>query len=104
VRTPRVVVIDVTGLEGIDLETVDALARASLELRRCGAEPRVVGAGLELAGLLRLCGLAEALGVDAVARTVGQARREPEQWVETTGIQEEGDACDLGAVRLEDLE
>lgn len=103
-RTPRVVVIDVTGLEGVDLETVDALARASLALRRCGAEPRVVGVGMELAGLLRLCGLAQALGVEAAARTIVEAGREAEQREEAGGIQEEGDAGDLRTVRLEDLE
>ena len=86
------VVIDVTGLEGVDLETVDALARAALVTRRRGAHPRVVGAGLELVGLLRLCGLAEALGVDPVAVEPG---RQPEQREEAGGVQEEGDAGDL---------
>lgn len=100
-RSRRVVVIDVTGLEGADLETVDALARAALVARRCGAEPRVVGVGLELAGLLRLCGLAEALGVHPVTVETG---RKPEQRKEPGGVQEEGDPGDLRPIRLEDLE
>jgi hypothetical protein len=101
VRTRRVVVIDVTGLEAVDLETVDALARVALVVRRCGADARVVGAGLALDGLLRLCGLAEALGIDPVAVEPG---RQPEQREEAGGVQEEGDAGDLRTIGLEDLE
>lgn len=101
VRTRRVVVIDATVLDGVDLETVDALARAALVVRRCGAVPRVAGAGLQLAGLLRLCGLAEALGVDPVAVEAG---RHAEHREEAAGIEEEGDAGDGGTIGLEDLE
>lgn len=92
----RVVVIDVTGLEGIDLRAVEAVARAALVIRRCGADTRVEGAGLELAGLLRLCGLAEALGLEL--------GRQPEHREVAGGVQEEGDPRDPIAVRLEDLE
>lgn len=89
-------VIDVTGLEGTNLETVDAIARAALLVRRCGAEARVVGVGLGLGGLLRLCGLAEALGLEA--------ERQPEHREEAGGVEEEGDPGDLRTVRLQDLE
>lgn len=101
VRTRRVVVIDATVLDGVDLDTVDALARAALVVRRCGAEPRVAGAGLALAGLLRLCGLAEALGLDAVAVEAG---RHAEHREEAPGVEEEGDAGDRRPIGLEHLE
>jgi len=92
----RVIVIDVTGLEVVDLETVDAVARAALVIRRSGADARVAGAGLQLAGLLRLCGLADALGLEP--------RREPEHREEAGGVEEEGDPADPATVGLEDLE
>ena len=94
--TRRVIVIDVTGLQVVDVETVDAVARAALVIRRSGADARVAGAGLELAGLLRLCGLADALGLEP--------GREPEHREEAGGVQEERDPADPAAIGLEDLE
>jgi anti-anti-sigma regulatory factor len=91
-----VVVIDATGLDGADLETVDAVARAALLVRCCGGAPRLTGAGPQLARLLRLCGLAELLGVEP--------ERQPEHREEAPGVEEEGDTADLPARGLEDLE
>ena len=90
------VVIDATGLEHVDLETVDALTRVALFARRCGREVRLAGAGPELAGLLELTGLAGILGPEALG--------EPEHREEARGVEEEGDAANEVPGRLHHLE
>lgn len=69
----HVVILDAAGLERADLETVDALARLGLVVRRCGSVLRIENAPEDLAELLRLAGLVRALGV--------QPRRQPERRV-----------------------
>ncbi len=82
----RVIVCDAAELSGQDLEFVDALARLQLAARRRGFRIRLQDPPPDLAQLLELCGLGEALGV--------QAGREPEHREEARGVQEEGDAGD----------
>ena len=53
-----------------DLALIDALARLQLVARRRGSRVRVLHASAEMCGLLDLCGLTDALGVEP--------RREPE--------------------------
>lgn len=89
-------ILDAAGLERADLETVDALARLGLVVRRCGSVLRIENAPDDLAELLRLAGLVRALGV--------QPRRQPEHREEAGGVQEEGDAADPAAGDLHHLE
>jgi ABC-type transporter Mla MlaB component len=66
---------DVSGLDEIDIGTVDALARIALRLRREGCELRLRGATAELRNLIALAGLAEVLTCeDAVSRDAAAAR------------------------------
>jgi hypothetical protein len=88
----RRVVLDVGGLGRADMQTVDALARLGLVVRRCGSVLLIENAAEDLADLLRLAGLDRALGLRA---SVGvDARREPEHREEARRVQEEGDAGD----------
>ena len=90
------VILDAAGLDRADLETVDALARLGLVVRRCGSVLRIENAPDDLAELLRLAGLVRALGV--------QPRRQPEHREEAPGVQEEGEPVDPVAGDLHDLE
>ncbi len=66
---------DVSGLDEVDLGTVDALARIALGLRREGRMLRLQGATAELRNLIALAGLADVLGCeDAVSRGAAAAR------------------------------
>lgn len=69
-----------------DVASVDLLARLQLRCRRRGRELRLHGVSPELAGLLRLAGLAETLGVEP--------RRQPEEREERLGVEEEGELDD----------
>ena len=73
---------DVAGLRHYDLETVGALARLALVVRRRGYELRLVGVPPRLAELIALAGLDGALlGVEM--------RRQPEEREEALGVEEE---------------
>ncbi|MEV1024426.1 STAS domain-containing protein [Streptomyces sp. NPDC050264] len=56
------VICDVSGVTSTDLTTVDALARMQLAARRAGGRIRLRDPSPKLALLLRLTGLADALG------------------------------------------
>ena len=77
---PTLVFVDDHGSERVvgrldarrpDLALVDALARLQLVARRRGSRVRVRDPTADLRGLLALCGLSDALGVEV--------RREPEE-------------------------
>ena len=68
------------------MAAVDALAQLALQARRLGLELRLVEAPGGLRELIVFAGLAEALGVEA--------RRQPEQWEEALGVEEEGQLGD----------
>ncbi|MEB3964151.1 STAS domain-containing protein [Streptomyces kunmingensis] len=72
--TGTTVICDVSGVTSTDLVTVDALARMGLAARRGGGRIRLRDPSPELALLLTLAGLAEALGCSG-----GQPVRDPEQ-------------------------
>lgn len=94
---PRhVVILDAAGLGGADLETVDALARLGLVVRRCGSMLRIENAPDDLAELLRLAGLVRALGV--------QPTRQPEERSKAVGVHEERQPVDPVAGDLPDPE
>lgn len=71
-----------------DLRTVEAVARLQLAARRAGGCIRLVDVLPELAALLALAGLPACSGLRV------QMIRHPEEWEETGGVQEEGDAAD----------
>jgi hypothetical protein len=71
----------------IGLETVDALARLQLALRRAGGELRVVGPPEELRELIAFVGLEDVLVVEP--------QREAEQREEGLGVEEEAELGDL---------
>lgn len=77
---PTLVIVDDDGTERVagrldacppDLSLIDALARLQLVARRRGSRVCVRHASAEMYGLLRLCGLTDALCVEP--------RREPEE-------------------------
>ena len=86
------VVLDLSGMGRADLETVDALARLGLVVRRCGSVLLIENAPGDLADLLRLSGLDRELGLRPAVDV--DARRQPEHREEAGGVQEEGDAGD----------
>lgn len=61
----RVLCVDAAELDA-DAVVLDALARLALAARGSGRRLVVQGASSELAGLIELAGLTEALGVEAV--------------------------------------
>jgi anti-anti-sigma regulatory factor len=69
-----------------DLGTVDALARLQLAARRLGFEVRLCGASREVVELVELAGLGEVLRVEA--------RWQPEEREESSGIEEERELGD----------
>ncbi len=68
------------------LAVVETLARLQLSLRRRGGELRLLDAPSELAELVRLAGLADALGLEP--------RRQPEEREEGLRVEEEGELGD----------
>ena len=68
------------------LAVVETLARLQLALRRRGGELRLLDAPPELAELVRLAGLADALGLEP--------RRQPEEREEGLRVEEEGELGD----------
>lgn len=86
---------DVRGLRGADLETVDALARLQLAVKRLGGSLRLRGTTKELDELLSLVGLRDVLGVEPVG--------EAEQREEPLGVEEEADPRDLAPRDRQDL-
>jgi hypothetical protein len=68
------------------LETVDALARLQLAARRAGRALRLRRPSPELCDLVRLAGLAGALGVEAGGQ--------PEEREERLGVEEEAELDD----------
>ena len=77
---PTLVFVDDDGTERVvgrldacppDLSLIDALARLQLVARRRGSRVRVLHASAEMCGLVELCGLSDALGVEP--------RRQPEE-------------------------
>jgi hypothetical protein len=68
------------------LATIDALARLQLAARRAGCALRLRRPSPELCDLVRLAGLAGALGVEACG--------EPEEREERVGVQEEPELDD----------
>ena len=70
----------------MSLSTVDLLARLRLEALRRGVDLRVRSLSAELAELIRLAGLAEALGLEPGG--------EPEQREERGGVEEERELDD----------
>lgn len=89
------VVCDVRGLDRPDLQTIDVLARLQLAVKTLGGSLRLRGATGELEELLKLVGLRETLGVEAVG--------EPEQREEPLGVEEEADPGDLASRDRQDL-
>ncbi|MFI0237130.1 STAS domain-containing protein [Streptomyces sp. NPDC016845] len=79
-REPTVV-CDVSGVTSTDLVTVDALARMQLAARRAGGRIRLRDPSPALALLLRMSGLADALGLSgdgSGGQSLGDAEeREP---------------------------
>jgi hypothetical protein len=59
----RILRLDATDIEA-DGVALDSLARLALLARRCGYRLIVRGASADLAGLIELAGLSEALGVE----------------------------------------
>lgn len=69
-----------------DVESVDSLARVQLVARRLGLEIRLHHASADLRGLIDFVGLLDALGVEV--------ERQPEQWEERLGVEEERELGD----------
>lgn len=69
-----------------DARLINAVARCYLNARRKGATARVTNADAPTLELLRLCGLAEVLGVEP--------RRQAEEGEESLGVEEERDVRD----------
>jgi hypothetical protein len=82
----KTIICDVQALAQPDLETVDALARLALTLRRGGLELRLRNASRELRELLAFSGLVDALGVEP--------GREAEQREQRLGVEEEAELAD----------
>lgn len=78
----RVLRVDAADI-GADAVALDALARLSLAARRCGFRVIVQDASPDLAGLIELAGLSQALGVEplrpASAGLCPEPRRQPEE-------------------------
>ena len=86
---PKTIVCDVSELAGADLETVDALARLALVLRRSGHDLWLRHVSRELRELLAFAGL---LGV-LVVEPGGEA----EEWEQVLGVEEHRELGDPAA-------
>ena len=95
------IVCNVTALVDPDLESVDALARLQLTVKRLGGAIRLRGATARLEELLALTGLRGVLPLCPELRVeaVGQA----EEREEALGVEEEADAGDLAPGHRQDL-
>ena len=76
-----VIPCDVAWVARADVHVIDALARLQLAAKRRGRRLVLQNASHDLADLVGLMGLAEALGLEA--------RRQPEQREERLGVEEE---------------
>jgi hypothetical protein len=76
-----------------DMVAVESLARAQLAALRRGRRLRLRNVSAELAELLHLCGLGDALG----------ARRKPEQREQALGVEEVVEADDPASGDVDDL-
>ena len=76
-----VIPCDVAWVAGADVHVVDALARLQLAAKRRGRRLVLQNASRDLADLVGLMGLAEALGLEP--------RRQPEQREQRLGVEEE---------------
>jgi anti-anti-sigma regulatory factor len=83
----RIVVLEVEELVEPDAGVIDLIARLQLVARRAGCELRLSGASPELRELIGLSGLDPAL-----LRV--EARGQPEQGEEPSGVEEEGELRD----------
>ena len=81
-----VIPCDVAWVARADVHVVDALARLQLAAKRRGRRLVLQNASHDLADLVGLMGLAEALGLEP--------RRQPEEWEERLGVEEERDLLD----------
>ena len=86
---PRNVTFAVEVLAGSpsDVATLDALARLVLVARQLGLELRLAHAPPELREMVVFAGLGPALGL--------QAGRQPKEWEQALGVEEEGHLRDL---------
>jgi hypothetical protein len=86
------VVCDVGSLARPGAETVDALARLQLTIKRCGNRLRLANADDDLVDLLRW------MGLDGVLSLLGasplERERQAEEGEESLGVQEESDSLD----------
>jgi anti-anti-sigma regulatory factor len=78
---------DVSHVRRADLATVDALARAAVNARRCGVRLCVVNASDELKQLITFVGLRDVL--------LGKLERKAEQREEAVGVEERVEPDDL---------
>jgi STAS domain len=92
---------DVGAIGHGDVRSVEALALLQLAARRRGLRVVLSGASGDLRGLLAVLGLDEAL--PCIEGSAAEPRRQPEQWEESLGVEEEADARDLAAGDLDDL-
>jgi ABC-type transporter Mla MlaB component len=81
-RHPRLYVVDcdVSHVRRADLAAVNALARAAVNARRCGARLRVVNASQDLQQLITFAGLADVL--------LGRIEGKVEEREEAIGVEE----------------
>src|SRR4051812_42984564 len=93
---PRPIFCDLGELAEADAETVDALARLQLAVRRRGFELRLLRAPTELVCLLELTGLSEVLRIEP--------GRETEEREDAVGVEEEGQLDDAAVGDLEHLQ
>jgi len=82
----RTVVLDCSALTEADAEQLDGIARLCLELKRRGCALRLANPSERLVALIRLAGLAAALGVEAGG--------EIEEREDAGRVQEEGQVGD----------
>ena len=81
--------LDCAQLHADDARLINAVARCYLNARRNGATARVMNVDPAMLELLRLCGLAEVLGVEP--------RRQAEEGEQSIGVEEERDVRDATA-------
>ena len=79
------VVLDCARIKEPRIEFVDYVCRLQLGLKRSGRGLRLANAADDLLKLLDLCGLRV------------EVQRQPEEWKEPGGVEEEGDLPDLPA-------
>jgi ABC-type transporter Mla MlaB component len=88
----KIVLCDVSKLEGADAVAIDLLARLQLTVRRLGCRLRLRHPSAELCQLLAFAGLADVCGLGGV-----ELGRQAEQWEEPLGVEEEGQLDDPSA-------